>query len=194
MVTPETGETTTLLHSPDTCPGALAWSAGARTLAIALGSVGREPGAGLYLWSPGEASARLVEAGAFSDLAWSPAGDTLAARSSQDDIRRSAYLLWRPDGSARVVATGGAPIWSSDGRSLAVGELIVSPNGQVTGRLPQPEAQPVGWIGSDLVYVAPLIDAGDAAELRRWDGRDATLVARVPRSALWAIRTIEPGP
>lgn len=49
--------------------------------------MGREPGAGLYLWSPGEASARLVEA-----------GDTLAARSSQDDIRR-------PDGSARVVAT-----------------------------------------------------------------------------------------
>ncbi|MCX7790470.1 MAG: hypothetical protein N2378_07500 [Chloroflexaceae bacterium] len=192
VITPETGETTILLHSPDTCPGALAWSAGARTLAIVLGSVGREPAAGLYSWSPGESSARLVEAGAFSDLAWSPSGDTLAARSTQDDMRRSAYLIWRPDGSTRVVATRGEPIWSSDGRSLAVGELIVGPQGQVTGRLPQPEAQPIGWIGSDLVYVVPLIDAGDAAELHRWDGRSATLVARVRLSARRAIRIVEP--
>ncbi len=194
VITAETGATTTLLQSADTCPGALAWSAGAQTLAIVLGPNGLGPAAGLYSWSPSEASARLVQAGAFSDLAWSPGGDTLATRSVQDDSRRSAYLLWHPDSAAQVVAGSGAPIWSSDGRALAVGELIVSPSGEITGRLPQLEAQPLGWIGGDLVYAVPLSDAGDAAELRRWGGRSAILVERIALTALPAIRTIEPAP
>jgi dipeptidyl aminopeptidase/acylaminoacyl peptidase len=73
---------------------------------------------GIWLWSPGGAPHRLRAGEGFHSLAWSPGGRRLAyAHTSSDGVfvmDAAATQWWR------VSRTEGDPVWSPDGRRIAI--------------------------------------------------------------------------
>lgn len=119
--------------------GSVAWSPDGRWIAVA-------PGRGLWLMRPDGTDRRFIDLGlavGIARLIWSPDGQRLAAEtyiSGGNGADDQVILLAADGSSATAIASAGGPVWSPDGRFIAVvnssGSGYDVMNADGTGRTP----------------------------------------------------------
>jgi hypothetical protein len=163
--------TTSVLQRSEACVGPPIWGAGAGMLAISVGGNSSES-IGLYRWAPGDRQAARIAPGPPLEMAWNPAGDTLAYRLPSATGDRSDIVLWRAGAEPISIAQASwPPRWSVDGSLLALGATIVDPDGQSLATLPDPWASPLGWGAYGLYYTVGRANPPNTLELWLWDGQ-----------------------